>query len=162
MNRIFHLQFFPLIFLFYWLSCFQSERENKNMFKIKLRFIPRSSRKNFSIFFWQHSDAYNMAAHKDNHWMGIRNGMTVFASSKVNELKLSSGREFEGTSQILTQRRYCCTSFTYSILWFLSTFTLVKEKKKKKASCWVFRFSQLSKTARNCKKNNGCSFFLCL
>lgn len=101
------------------------------MFKIKLRFIPRSSRKNFSIFFWQHSDAYNMAAHKDNHWMGIRNGMTVFASSKVNELKLSSGREFEGTSQILTQRRYCCTSFTYSILWCLSTFTLVKEEKKK-------------------------------
>lgn len=32
---------------------------------------------------------------RDNHWMGIRNGMTVFASSKVNELELSSGREFE-------------------------------------------------------------------
>lgn len=39
----------------------------------------------------------------------------------------------KGTSQILTQQRYCCTSFTYSILWFLSTFTLVNKGKKKLA-----------------------------
>lgn len=129
------------------------------MFKIKLRFIPRSSRKNFSIFFWQHSDAYNMAAHKDNHWMGIRNGMTVclHPPRSMNSSSRAAVNS-KGTSQILTQRRYCCTSFTYSILWFLSTFTLVNQVKKKLVvEFFVFRNSpRLLKIA---KRIMGVLFF---